>query len=99
MQMKDFMKSTLVFAAAFVLLETAGCDSGFQVVQKPSDDEAWALHEKGWSSPDKAGARMEIEIEGVKTAFRWCPPGSFKRRWSKGTERFWESKRIGTTIR
>ncbi|MBQ4203841.1 MAG: formylglycine-generating enzyme family protein, partial [Thermoguttaceae bacterium] len=92
MQMKDFMKSTLVFAAVFVLLETAGCDSGFQVVQKPSDDEAWALHEKDLFSPGEAGERMEIEIEGVMTAFRWAPPGSFTRRWNKSTECEWEKE-------
>ena len=92
MQMKVFVKNALVFAAVFVLLETAGCDSGFQVVQKPSDDEAWALHEKDLFSPGEAGERMEIEIEGVMTAFRWAPPGSFTRRWNKSTECEWEKE-------
>ena len=92
MQMKVFVKNALVFAVLFVLLGTSGCDSGFQVVQKPSDDEAWALHEKDLFSPGEAGERMEIEIEGVMTAFRWAPPGSFTRRWNKSTECEWEKE-------
>ena len=91
MQMKDFMKSTLVFAAAFVFVLSFCAFARSQEVAEP-DGAASAQSADGWSSPDKAGARMEIEIEGVKTAFRWAPPGSFKRRWSKGTERFWEKQ-------
>ena len=89
MQMKDFMKSTLVFAAAFVFVLSFCAFARSQEVAE-LDVGVSAQSADGWSSPDKAGARMEIEIEGVKTAFRWAPPGSFKRRWSKGTERCWE---------
>ncbi|MBQ2040386.1 MAG: SUMF1/EgtB/PvdO family nonheme iron enzyme [Thermoguttaceae bacterium] len=32
---------------------------------------------------------MEIEISGVKTAFRWAPSGSFVRHWNRKTEGDW----------
>jgi len=41
---------------------------------------------------NKAGARMEVEIEGVKVAFRWCPPGEFTRQWDESTQEYWEEE-------
>ena len=89
MHMKVFMKNVSAFAAAFVFVLAFGVCARSQEVSE-SDVCVSAQSADGWSSPDKAGARMEIEIEGVKTAFRWCPPGSFTRHWSKGTESYWE---------
>ena len=65
--MKVFMKNVSAFAAVFVFVLAFGVCARSQEVAE-SDGAASAQSADGWSSPDKAGARMEIEIEGVKTA-------------------------------
>ena len=106
--MKEFVRNMFVFSALFVFFLTSVCgarsqevssserDASSSNVTNPSssskDGGASASNVTDPSSPGKAGDRMEIEIKGVKVAFRWCPPGSFTRHWNKSTEDDWAEK-------
>ena len=62
-------------------------DKDASLIQKvPAADES----DEDIPLPDKAGERMEVEIEGVKVAFRWCPPGKFTRHWDVSTKEDWD---------
>lgn len=54
-----------------------------------SQDETDGAEVKENAAVPEAGERMEIEISGVKTAFRWAPSGSFVRHWNRKTEGDW----------
>ncbi len=88
--MKEFT-SRLAIAMVFAAFLTTGCGNRSQELPA-ADDSASTSSGKGWSSPGKAGARMEVDIKGVKVAFRWCPPGKFTRHWNKSTEDEWEKR-------
>ncbi|MGN1064047.1 MAG: formylglycine-generating enzyme family protein [Thermoguttaceae bacterium] len=89
--MKAFMRNMFVFSALLVFFVTSGGGARSQEVSS-SERGASASNVTDPSSPGKAGDRMEIEIKGVKVAFRWCPPGSFTRHWNKSTEDYWAEK-------
>ena len=104
--MKAFMRNMFVFSALLVFFVTSGCGARSQEVSSseggasasnvtnPSssskDGGASASNVTDPSSPGKAGDRMEIEIKGVKVAFRWCPPGSFTRHFNESTKDYWD---------
>ncbi len=86
--MREFVRNMFVFSAMFVFFITTGCGARSQELPS-SEPGASETKVTSPSSPGKAGDRMEIEIKGVKVAFRWCPPGSFTRHWNKSTEYDW----------
>ena len=92
--MKVFAKNISVFAAVFAFVLSFCGAARSREVPEP-DVGASASNAGDRSFPGKAGARMEIEIKGVKTAFRWVPPGSFTRRWNGRTAIFWEKPTDG----
>ena len=87
--MKRCTSNRLVFVAIFVMFLLFGCGNRFQEASA-ADRITLTPRAKELTSPDKAGARMELKIEGVNVAFRWCPPGAFVRHWNKSTEDYWE---------
>ena len=89
--MKAFMRNMFVFSALLVFFVTSGCGARSQEFSS-SERGVSASNVMNPASPGKAGDRMEIEIKGVKVAFRWCPLGSFKRYWNKSTEGDWEER-------
>ena len=89
--MKEFVRNMFVFSALLVFFVTSGCGAHSQEVSS-SERGVSASNVMNPASPGKAGDRMEIEIKGVKVAFRWCPLGSFKRYWNKSTEGDWEER-------
>ena len=86
--MKEFVRNMFVLSAMCIFFVTSGCGARSQEVPS-SERGASASKVTSPSSPGKAGDRIEIEIKGVKVAFRWCPPGSFTRHWNKSTEVYW----------
>ena len=92
--MKVFAQNISVFAGVFAFVLSFCGAARSREVPEP-DVGASASNAGDRSFPGKAGARMEIEIKGVKTAFRWAPPGSFTRRWNGRTAIFWEKPTDG----
>ncbi len=63
-----------------VIAETDGME--FETMPVSED---FTVEDLGESLPRKAGDRLILSCAGLEYAFRWCPPGSFRRDGENGT--------------
>ncbi len=89
--MENITRNKLVFATIFAAFLASGCNN--RLNELPADIvRAQTANEWDEPFPVKKGARLEVEIKGVKVAFRWLPPGKFTRQWNKWTDDGWEEQ-------